>query len=169
MMPHWQFVADERGVTGLKRRKCAHESIPQSWESRAVYWRALAASELRAYLAGRLQSFSVPYNIRTLPPFHRAVLHLTAKIPYGETRTYGWLARRLGRPGAARAAGNALARNPLPIIIPCHRVVRADGAMGAFVLGPGWKKRLLDLEKVSQKQKLLNERHLRSRPVPYPL
>jgi methylated-DNA-[protein]-cysteine S-methyltransferase len=77
----------------------------------------------------------------------RAVLELTTTIPYGEVRSYTGTARRLGKPKAARVVGNALARNPLPIIIPCHRGVRADGSFGPFVLGPAWKKRLLRLEK----------------------
>ena len=64
-------------------------------------------------------------------------------------KSYRWIAQKLGKPDASRAVGNALARNPIPVIIPCHRVVRSDGAIGGFALGPGWKKRLLALEKKS--------------------
>jgi methylated-DNA-[protein]-cysteine S-methyltransferase len=103
--------------------------------------------ELREYFAGRRKSFVSRCDIDRLPPFTQAVLRLTAKIPYGRVRSYQWLARRLGKPKAARAVGNALARNPIPIFIPCHRIVRRDGAIGNFLLGSGWKKRLLDLEK----------------------
>ena len=110
-------------------------------------WCRLAQRELDAYFVKRLTAFSTPYDIRHLPGFTRSVLELTAKIPYGEVRSYEWVARKLGKPKAARAVGNALARNPVPIMIPCHRVVRSDGTIGGFALGSGWKKRLLALEK----------------------
>lgn len=76
-----------------------------------------------------------------------AVLKFIARIPYSETCSYAWVARKLGKPKAARAVGNARVRNPLPIIIPCHRIARADGTIGAFVLGSEWQKKLLSLEK----------------------
>ncbi len=154
MTPRWHIVADERGVIALSLQKEAIAKLTKRGENlRAARRRAAAARELRAYFDGRLRSFSARYDIGALPPFSRAVLNLTAKIPYGETRSYQWLARRLGRPRAARAVGNALARNPLPIIIPCHRVVRVDGSFAAFVLGSGWKKRLLCLERKFCKNK----------------
>ena len=68
------------------------------------------------------------------------------EIPYGETRTYGWLAERVERPRAFRAVGNAVAKNPIPIIIPCHRVVRADGSIGGFSCGVELKRWLLKHE-----------------------
>lgn len=109
-------------------------------------WEDSARAELKAYLAGRLRSFRVPCDLSGLPAFTRAVLRLTARIPYGRVRSYRWIAGRLGKPGASRAVGNALARNPIPIIIPCHRVVRSDGQLGGFALGLSWKRRLLKLE-----------------------
>lgn len=154
MMPRWRVTADERGVTALSLQKgLVPRPAVDGGDARAARWRALAVTELRAYFAGRLRSFSTRCDISSLPPFSRAVLKLTAKIPYGETRSYQWLARRLRRPRAARAVGNALARNPLPILIPCHRVVRADGTFAAFVLGSAWKKRLLRLERKFCKNK----------------
>lgn len=86
--------------------------------------------------------------MRGYPPFYRAVWRLVATIPSGETRTYGWVARRLGRPGAARAVGRALAANPFAPRIPCHRVVKADGSLGGYS-GPGgiaWKRQRLARE-----------------------
>jgi O-6-methylguanine DNA methyltransferase len=158
MTPSWHIAADERGVTALRLRKAGSRNVTKlGGDVRSARWRAMAARQLRAYFSGRLRSFSVPYDIGTLPQFSRAVLNLVAAIPYGETRSYQCLARRLGRPRAARAVGNALARNPLPIIIPCHRVVRGDGTFDAFVLGPGWKKRLLRLEKSFAKTEALEE------------
>ena len=70
--------------------------------------------------------------MRGYPPFYQAVWRLVTTIPTGETRTYGWVARRLGRPGAARAVGRALAANPFAPRIPCHRVVKADGSLGGY-------------------------------------
>lgn len=124
--------------SGSARTKGTSRSV-RRWENRAQ-------RELKAYLDGRLRSFSVPCDLSGLPAFTRAVLRLTARIPYGRVRSYRWIAERLGRPGASRAVGNALARNPIPMIIPCHRVVRSDGQLGGFALGLGWKRRLLELE-----------------------
>lgn len=131
------------------RRKLDPEAA--SWRARrargfARRWEDSARRELKAYLAGRLRSFRVPCDLSGLPAFTRAVLRLTARIPYGRVRSYRWIAERLGRSGASRAVGNALARNPIPIIIPCHRVVRSDGQLGGFALGLSWKRRLLELE-----------------------
>lgn len=84
-------------------------------------------------------------SLRTVG-FEAEVLLATSRIPWGETRTYSWVAEAAGRPGAARAVGNALGRNPIPILIPCHRVVRSDGSLGGFSSGLWWKKKLLSLE-----------------------
>lgn len=104
-----------------------------------------AARQLTAYFAGRLFSFDL--NLRPEgTEFQRAVLAELEKIPYGETTTYGEIARRLGRPGASRAVGAANGRNPLPIVIPCHRVVGADGRLTGYGGGLWIKERLLALE-----------------------
>jgi methylated-DNA-[protein]-cysteine S-methyltransferase len=76
----------------------------------------------------------------------------TQKILHGETRSYGWIAGQLGKPEAARAVGQALGRNPLPIIVPCHRVVSGNGGLGGFTGGLDMKKYLLELEKPGHKQ-----------------
>lgn len=107
---------------------------------------AKGAREVREYLCGRRAFFTVPWDLAALAPFARRVLEVTAQIPYGEVRTYRWVAERLGAPAAVRAVGNALARNPVPILIPCHRVVRSDGAVGGYALGAGRKQALLGLE-----------------------
>lgn len=78
--------------------------------------------------------------------FERDVLAATRRIPPGQVRPYGWVAREAGRPGAVRAAGSVLARNPVPLLVPCHRVVRADGALGAYLFGTGRKAELLRAE-----------------------
>lgn len=90
---------------------------------------------------------TLPVDLRSVTTFQGQVLQLTARIPRGQVRPYGWLARELGRPRASRAIGTALATNPMPLIIPCHRVVRADGRIGNYSLGgPDIKNRLLDIE-----------------------
>jgi len=97
--------------------------------------------------AGCLISFAAPCDISAPPPFTQDVHRFIARIPYSETRSYAWVARKLGKPKAARVVGNALAHNLLPITIPCHRIVRAGGTIGAFALGSEWQKKLLSLEK----------------------
>ena len=131
-----------RGSRTMVSRQHAKNSHPS-----AHRWRVKAQKELRSYLSGRSRSFSTPCDLRGLPAFTHAVLKAAAQIPYGEVRSYPWLAQRLGKPKAARAVGNALARNPIPIIIPCHRVVRSNGTLGGYALGTGLKKRLLEMEK----------------------
>ncbi|MFQ5680964.1 MAG: methylated-DNA--[protein]-cysteine S-methyltransferase [Candidatus Omnitrophota bacterium] len=79
--------------------------------------------------------------------FEKDVLKVVLAIPLGRVRTYEWVARRIGRPGAARAVGNVLRKNPYPIIIPCHRVVASGGKPGGYSRGPKEKKRLLKSEK----------------------
>ncbi|HOV89485.1 MAG TPA: methylated-DNA--[protein]-cysteine S-methyltransferase [Syntrophorhabdaceae bacterium] len=104
------------------------------------------ARELDRYIKGENMVFHVPIDLSLLPPFTQEVLKEVKTIPYGETRTYGWVSKRLGFKNAARAVGNALKANPIPIIIPCHRVIREDGSIGGFSLGVHMKKRLLSIE-----------------------
>lgn len=89
----------------------------------------------------------VPIDLRALTPFQASVLETATGIPKGEVRPYGWLAKEIGKPGAVRAVGSALARNPIPLMIPCHRVVRTDGHIGNYSLvGPHVKLELLEHE-----------------------
>ena len=83
--------------------------------------------------------------------FERRVWKVTSTIPAGQTRTYQWLARRIGNPHATRAVGRALSRNPLQIVIPCHRVIRKDGSLGGYALGKGKKRVLLRKEALKLK------------------
>jgi O-6-methylguanine DNA methyltransferase len=85
----------------------------------------------------------LPVDLQALTPFQQAVLRKTAEIPPGEVRPYGWIAREIGRPGAVRAVGSALSRNPIPVLIPCHRVSRSDGTIGRYAYGPEMKRDLL--------------------------
>ena len=105
-----------------------------------------AARALAEYFSGRRREFALPLDLRLARGFRREVLGALPMIPYGETASYGELAARLDHPRASRAVGTACAMNPLPLVIPCHRVVRADGTTGDYVGGPAAKRYLLRLE-----------------------
>ncbi len=107
-----------------------------------------ARRELEAYFAGRRHSFNVPVDWSLIHGFATDVLHATAEIPFGQTSTYGRVASSAGSPRAARAAGNALGSNPIPIVVPCHRVLHADGGLGGYSGGLDRKRFLLRLEGV---------------------
>lgn len=109
-----------------------------------------AERELKEYFAGRRTAFSVPLSMHGTP-FQMEVWAALRAIPYGETRSYGELARRIGRPGACRAVGMANHVNPLPILVPCHRVVGTDGHLTGYAGGLDVKKYLLELEGVHVK------------------
>ena len=108
-----------------------------------------ALRQLREYFAGRRIDFDVPL-LSEGTPFQRAVWQQLRGIPYAETISYGELARRVGNPKAARAVGSANGANPLPIVIPCHRVIAGDGTLGGFGGGLPTKQTLLDLERRSR-------------------
>ncbi|HEX7746589.1 MAG TPA: methylated-DNA--[protein]-cysteine S-methyltransferase [Micromonosporaceae bacterium] len=105
-----------------------------------------AISELRAYFVGELTAFTLPLSVRKGSDFERAVWREMTTIPYGGTRTYGEVAARVGDPAGARAVGVACNRNPIPVIVPCHRIVGAGGKLVGFGGGLDRKRRLLELE-----------------------
>lgn len=105
-----------------------------------------AARQLDDYFTGRRTRFEVPVDLRLLHGFRRDVVDALPGIGYGVTVTYGELAGRLGRPGAARAVGSGCAHNPVPVIVPCHRVLPAGGGVGGYRGGPHAKRLLLELE-----------------------
>ena len=103
--------------------------------------------QLNAYFSGeRVELTRAPIWFAWGTPFQKAVWRAIRRIPYGQTRSYSWLARQVGRPGAVRAVGQAVKANPLLLLVPCHRVVRADGSIGGFTPGLEVKKWLLRLE-----------------------
>ena len=160
--PRLFIDASENGIRAIELGKKRDNGGAQARQEKdsvlARRWQMAARRELGAYFAGRRRSFTAPCDLGGMPPFTRAVLRITAGIPYGEVRSYRWVAERLGKPKAMRAVGNALAKNPIPIIIPCHRVVRSDGALGGFALGLNWKRKLLDLETSHLKRRQRNRR-----------
>lgn len=102
--------------------------------------------ELIEYLEQGREEFSQKFAVRGGTDFEKAVWNALREIPYGETRTYKWLAEKIGKPSASRAVGRALSRNPIPIIIPCHRIIESDGSLGGYSGGIDIKRRLLDME-----------------------
>lgn len=106
------------------------------------------SQELIEYFGGRRREFSVPLDLRGTE-FQLSVWREIAAIPYGETRTYGGIADAAGRPRAVRAVGTATGNNPVPIVVPCHRVIAAQGRLGGFSGGLDVKRRLLALERAS--------------------
>lgn len=105
--------------------------------------------QLEEYFDGHRTTFDVTLDWRLTAGFRRDVLNATSRIPYGETRSYTQVATEAGNPKAFRAAGTALAKNPLPILVPCHRVLPVGGALGAYRGGPQAKAQLLSLEQAS--------------------
>lgn len=143
------FVAHSRAGISLVSRARSGADFERSFRSR--YGRPIAPSpaapppNVRALVAGRIRGrdANVRFDLRGLSEFERAVLRKALEIPPGEVRPYSWVAREIGRPEAVRATGSALAKNPVPLLIPCHRVVRADGHIGNYSLGGPRNKRTL--------------------------
>jgi O-6-methylguanine DNA methyltransferase len=135
--------ATPRGVSRVGRGRAA---APAGGAVRRMVERARV--ELGEYLAGARAFFTVPVDLAGLGGFQRRVLEATARIPFGEVRSYAWVARQIGHPRAVRAVGTALGRNPVALIVPCHRVLRSDGTVGEYGLGGGAvKSRLLAIER----------------------
>ncbi|MCC6732275.1 MAG: methylated-DNA--[protein]-cysteine S-methyltransferase [Candidatus Omnitrophica bacterium] len=116
----------------------------------APFTRFLAS--LERYFSGRKTAFQVPLILDGVPPYLKKVLIECAQIPYGETRSYGELAALTGNPRGARAVGQAMARNPIPVVIPCHRVLPTGKGLGGFGGGLDWKRYLLKLEGITWKE-----------------
>jgi len=107
-------------------------------------------ARLRTYFSGHKVSFPDQLDLSGATPFQRQVWEKTRLIPFGETRSYSWVAEQIKQPGAVRAVGQALGRNPLPIIIPCHRVITADGKPCGYTGGLDMKRFLLRLEAIAR-------------------
>jgi methylated-DNA-[protein]-cysteine S-methyltransferase len=137
---HLPRLTQEEAVRDLK------DSFPEGLLEEAP---AQIRRELGSYGLGRRQSFTLPLDLHRAGPFQRGVLNAIRAIPFGETRSYAWVARAIGAPSATRAVGRALARNPIPIIIPCHRVIASDGSLGGYGGGLPLKRRLLELEGIT--------------------
>jgi methylated-DNA-[protein]-cysteine S-methyltransferase len=107
--------------------------------------------ELTSYFQGSKENFSQEIKFLRGTDFERKVWSLLREIPFGETRTYKWIAEKVGNPLATRAVGQALSKNPIPIVLPCHRVIESKGSIGGYSSGVNIKRRLLELEYYSKK------------------
>ena len=148
------LAATEQGLVRIAYASENHDTVLQTLADR-ISPRVLSAparldtvaAELGEYFAGRRRRFDVPLDWRLSAGFRRTVLgHLAADIGYGHTATYAKVAQLPGNPKAVRAVGSACATNPLPVVVPCHRVVRADGGIGGYLGGAEAKRTLLTLE-----------------------
>ena len=140
------LVADAAGaITGVEfgARAAAANAADADREATAAL--DAAAGQLREYLAGERTGFELPLNPHG-NEFERLVWAELLRIPYGETTTYGEIARRIGHPGSARAVGRANGRNPIAIVVPCHRVIGSDGSLTGYGGGLDLKRALLTLE-----------------------
>lgn len=144
----WASVATELGPLSLacsERGLCRIE-LGRGGDAEVPAVLAAAARQLQEYARGERREFDLELDLRG-SEFELRVWNALRAIPWGCTRTYGEIARSLGDPGAARAVGRANGCNPLPILVPCHRVVSSTG-LGGFSAGLDWKQRLLALERV---------------------
>jgi len=137
-------VSSEKAYVDFLKRSFVHP--PQKNPDRLQP----AIAQLRLYLKGKLKNFDVPLDFFSGTPFQKQVWKKLASIPYGETRSYTWLARSVKRPQAHRAVGNANGKNPLSILLPCHRVIQSNGGLGGYSGGIHIKKYLLELEKTGR-------------------
>jgi O-6-methylguanine DNA methyltransferase len=157
----WVGIAiSEKGLAGITLPRPTEEASwsllrtehPGATRSQGDEW-AEVRQRLLDYLEGKCADFSnIPLDLPDGPPFHRKVWEACARIPYGETRSYAQLAAEAGSPRAFRAVGSAMASNPIPIIVPCHRVVGSNGSLVGFGGGLPQKKRMLEMESQARRE-----------------
>jgi len=147
------LAATEQGLLRVAYAREDHDQVLAQLASsvsarvlRAPARTDLAARELEEYFAGQRTAFDLPLDLRLSTGFRRTVLVHLADIAYGTTASYAAVAGAAGNPGAVRAVGTACATNPLPVVMPCHRVIRSDGSVGQYVGGVDAKRTLLSLE-----------------------
>jgi methylated-DNA-[protein]-cysteine S-methyltransferase len=152
-------IATDRGICGIVLPKKNRQAAVRALRDAASHLRAPedpadngtglldhTVSLLQRYFDGEEVLFDLPLDLRYYTPFQRHVWRAAASIPFGETRSYRWIAGRIRKPRAARAVGQAVGANPVPVIIPCHRVITSSGTLGGFSGGLEMKKKLLRLE-----------------------
>jgi methylated-DNA-[protein]-cysteine S-methyltransferase len=146
------LAATPHGLVRVAYLDSGEDSVLE-WLAAHISPRVIAAPldeprrELDQYLAGERRRFEIPLDWQLVRGFGRRVLEATARIPYGSVSTYKQVAGEAGNPRASRAAGNALGANPLPIIVPCHRILHSTGGLGGYTGGLDRKRHLLDLER----------------------
>jgi methylated-DNA-[protein]-cysteine S-methyltransferase len=136
------LIGDEHALSGLYMTP--HPAPHPDWRAAAAPF-AQACEQLSQYFAGERREFALPLHLGGTP-FRQHVWDALRTIPYGETRSYGQIAKQIGRPDRARAVGTANGSNPVSIVVPCHRVIGADGSLTGYGGGLDRKRHLLDLE-----------------------
>ncbi len=139
-----ELRVSDRGITSISFIK--EPAAPMIGSAHSMMKKL--TDELDRYFSGKLTAFSIPVAFTAGSPFQRRVWKQLTLVPYGETRSYADIARGVGNPSASRAVGGANGSNPVPIVIPCHRVIRADGSIGGYSSGIHIKRKLLELEGV---------------------
>ncbi|GAW90870.1 methylated-DNA--[protein]-cysteine S-methyltransferase [Calderihabitans maritimus] len=146
-------TASSRGIVALMlpqkklETECPSKKSVERAALRAFPFMDRLLNDLIDYSDGKKVDFYYPIDWSGYTPFQRAVLEKVRQIPYGQVRSYRWVASQLGKPGAAQAVGQVLKRNRIPIILPCHRVIQRDGHLGGFSAGTALKQKLLELER----------------------
>ena len=146
------ILSSSKGLLGTTLPQCSAQAARQLLGDRVNYatysphWFEDLMERFRTYFGGHQVAFPDELDLSGATPFQRKVWEITRLIPYGKTRSYIWVAEQIKQPGAAQAVGQALSRNPLPIIVPCHRVVASDGSLGGFGGGVEMKRYLISLE-----------------------
>lgn len=140
----WRPMSDAAFVVKLERR---HPKVRVTYDGGELQ---RVETQLLEYFEGKRRNFDVVVDFADMTDFQRAVLSEARSIDFGAITTYSEIANRIGRPKASRAVGNALGRNPVAIIVPCHRVVRSDGSLGGYTGGVEYKTLLLDIERVME-------------------
>ena len=144
----------QRGVCRVSFRR-TEDDFMRELERRELFPERAASQltremrELEDYFSGRSKRFQVPIDLRWVTPFQKKVLDATTRVPFGEVVSYSDIARRIGKPEARRAVGGALGRNPVAIVIPCHRVVAADGSIGGYTGGLDIKREIMRIDGIS--------------------
>ncbi len=145
-----EIAASEKGVTSIdlspSNRRTSSRQQQAREDGAAAALLTEARTQLLAYFEGTRRAFSLPVDMSAGTPFQRKVWKAITRIPYGRVRSYQWVATRVGGKHYARAVGMALGANPVPIVVPCHRIIAQDGSLGGFSCGLPVKRRLLKLE-----------------------
>jgi methylated-DNA-[protein]-cysteine S-methyltransferase len=151
----WMGISESaKGIDGIALPKPSRRAIETVLrdQSREPFQAAsspgleAAHRQLLDYLAGKRKTFDMPLDLAAGTSFQRQVWRVLQRVPFGKLRSYQWIAARVGGPQYARAVGNAVGANPIPIVIPCHRIVAQDASLGGFSGGLSMKRKLLSLE-----------------------
>ena len=143
-----EVLCSEKGVFSV--RLGSHSASKTKNNILKIKWQKELVSLFNKYVEGKPVDFSkIPLDLDRGTPFQRSVWNAAREIKFGRTLSYGELASKIGNPKASRAVGQAMGRNPVAIIVPCHRVIASDGSLGGFTGGLKWKRALLNLEKIN--------------------